>query len=89
MRYSHYCTIFLFKDDVKSVLRIFSVHNKNNFGDPTVGILIKAVKVIESFVLISLKLQRIDLVHCNVAENMHKTNFTTSQLSSLSIATPS
>ena len=29
------------KDHVKSVLRIFSAHNKNNCRDPTVGILIK------------------------------------------------
>ena len=30
-----------FKDDVKSVLRILSAHNKNNCRGPTVGILIK------------------------------------------------
>ena len=32
---------FVFKDHVKSVLRIFSAHNKHNCRDPTVGILIK------------------------------------------------
>ena len=29
------------RDDVKSVLRIFSAHNKNNCRNPTVGTLIK------------------------------------------------
>ena len=39
-----YCMLYhdvIFKDDVKSVLRIFSAHYENNCLDPTVGILIK------------------------------------------------
>ena len=40
------------KDNVNSLLRIFTAHKKNNCQDATVGILIgiKTMKAIESFV---------------------------------------
>ena len=43
-----------FKDHVKSVLCIFSAHNKHNCRDPTVGILIKLEQSLVLFVSVNL-----------------------------------